>query len=399
MRRTLILVVACLMLNACGDRSDDGPGPAARDTPERREAGPKERAGAAAAPVVAKQEAAAQPAVAVNDRGAGYLAFDRYVDRSEGAFLVLVPRGWSTRGGMVRVNPLTAPGGPAQSIEAKIDFAVVKDTAGDVAIRWLPKINYAQPSPYNAMLGGNWNGMPVVSMPSPQDYLTRILLPRLRPGATGVKVLEVAKRPDVSAAIRSMPAAQALLSQGAGYHVDAASVVVSYSEAGRPFREILFTAVEGYSMMGVALWSNPFTLSARAPDEDYGSYSRVAKAVINSFALNPRWLAAELRGQIERSRIVTDTLRELAAIDADIAANRRKVMADINDQQYLVLTGQERYVNPHTGREELGSNEWKHRWQNASGEVIYTDSADWDPNRDPDLNVSGYRRSPVKPRE
>ena len=328
---------------------------------------------------------------------ADHLVFTRYIDQTEGAFIVLVPKGWTTRGGMVRVNPLTAVGGAGQSVETKIDFAVIKDPAGDVGIRWLPKINYAQPSPYNAMLGGNWNGMPIVAMPTPQDYLTRILFPRLRPGATAMTVLEVQKRPDVSAAIRMLPAARTLIAQGAGYHVDAASIVVSYSESGRRYKEILFTAVEGYSMMGAALWTNPFTMAARSPEAEYDSYGRVAKAVINSFALNPRWLAAELRGQMERGRVIGETLREISAIDAEIASSRQQVMAQINDQQYLVLTGQERYVNPHTGREELGSNEWKFRWENASGEIIYTDHEQWDPNLDPGLNVSGYKRSPTKP--
>jgi len=89
-----------------------------------------------------------------------HAVFTRYIDRTEGAFLLLVPQGWSTRGGMVRVNPLTAVGGAGNATDAKIDFAVLREPEGRVAIRWLPKINYAQPSPYNAMLRGNWNGMP-----------------------------------------------------------------------------------------------------------------------------------------------------------------------------------------------------------------------------------------------
>ena len=74
-------------------------------------------------------------------------------------------------------------------------------------------------------------------------------------------------------------------------------------------------------------------------------------------------------------------------------------MAQINDNSYLTLTGQERYINPPTGVEELGSNEWKYRWENASGEIIYTDDGAWDPNFDPDLRVSGYKRSAIKPRK
>ncbi len=328
----------------------------------------------------------------------GKIVFQRYVDRTEGAFLVLVPKGWSTTGGMVRVNPMTAAGGAGQSIEAKIDFTMMREPAGQVAIRWLPKINYVVPSQYNAMLNGNWNGMPILPMQTPQNYLTQLLFPRLRPQARNMKVLETTSRPDVAAAIRALPAAQAVISQGARYQVDAASVIVTYEEAGTRFKEILFTAIEGFSMMETGLWGNPFTMVARAPEAEYEAYGPVAIAVINSFTLNPRWMAAEMQGQVQRSGIVQQTLADIARIDQEIYENRAKTMAQINDVQYLTLTGQERYVNPHTGREELGSNAWKYRWENPSGEVIYTDDGNWDPNIDPDLHVSGYKRSAVKPR-
>jgi hypothetical protein len=328
-------------------------------------------------------------------KGAGAFVFDRYVDRTEGAFLVLVPKGWMTEGGIVRVNPLTAAG-PAQAIEAKIDFAVKREKAGKVAVRYLPKITYAEPSPGNAMLGGNWNGMPVVAMPTPENFMLRMLLPHLRPGASGVEVVERKNREDVAAAVRNGPAAKALIANGAHYRVAAASVTVTYTEAGVKYREVFFTAIEGFSMMGTGLWSNPFTVAARSPEAEYKRYEPVAKVIFNSFALNPRWMAAEMKGQTQRAKIVNDTMADIRKIDAEIAANRSKTMAEINDKQYLVLTGQERYVNPHTGQMELGSNEWKHRWEDSSGRVIYTDDGNWDPNYDPDLKLSGFKRSQAR---
>jgi len=327
-----------------------------------------------------------------------HAVFQRYVDQTEGAFLVLLPAGWQVRGGMVRVNPLTAPGGVGNATEAKIDFTMMREPEGRVMIRWLPKINYAQPSPYNAMLGGNWNGMPVVAMPRAADYLTQMLFPQLRPGARNVRVVETQDRPDVVAGLQQMPVAQNTRQQGGQYTAEAVTVTVGYEEAGVRYREILFVALEGFELMGFAMWANPFTIAARAPEPEYEAYSPVARIVINSFAINPQWLQAELQGQIERGRIVQNTMREIARIDAEIAQDRAQTMAQINTEQYLTLTNQERYVNPHTGQEELGSNEWRYRWENASGEIIYTDNADWDPNIDPNLQVSGYERSPVKPR-
>lgn len=89
------------------------------------------------------------------------------------------------------MNPLAAQGGGGNATEAKIDFSVAKDATGKVQIRWIPKINYAQPSPANAMLGGNWNGMPVVAYPRAADFLGRMLFPALHPQA---------RRADIAAA-------------------------------------------------------------------------------------------------------------------------------------------------------------------------------------------------------
>ncbi len=322
--------------------------------------------------------------------------FDRYVDRSEGAFLVLVPSGWRTTGGIVRVNALAA-GGSGNATEAKIDFAILREPEGRVAIRWLPKINYAQPSPANAMLGGNWNGMPVVAMPSAADYLTRMLFPSLHPQASGAKVERVQPRPDSVAALHRLPVARAVTAQGARYVADAAMATVTYTEGGVRYRELLFVALEGYELMGAGLWSNPFTIVARAPEDEYGAYGRVAKTVVNSFTLNPLWFQAEAGGQAHRGGVATETLRHLAEVDAQIARERRETMAQINRQEYLTLTDQESYRNPFTGEKEYGSNEWKHRWINASGEQVYCDDPAWDPNTDPRLHLSGYQRSPVAP--
>jgi hypothetical protein len=321
--------------------------------------------------------------------------FTRYVDKTEGAFLLLIPKGWTTRGGMVRVNALTA-GGAGNATDAKIDFTVARETEGRVSIRWLPKINYAQPSASNSMLGGNWNGMPIVAMPTAAKYLTGLLFPALHPTASGATLLETQSRPDAIASLQQGDVSRTMRAQGAAYFADAATATVTYKEGGTLYKELLFVALEGFAMQGVGLWSNPLTVVARAPAAEYDSYAAVAKVIFNSFALNPRWLQAEMKGQADRAAIVSATLREISSIDAEIARNRAETMSKINDQEYLTLTGQERYVNPHTGEEELGSNEWKYRWENGSGEVIYTDEKSWDPNSDPTLRVSGYKQSVAK---
>ncbi len=172
-------------------------------------------------------------------------------------------------------------------------------------------------------------------------------------------------------------------------------MTVAYVEGGVGYREQLFTAIEGFQHMGVGMWSNALTIAARAPRGEYARYGRVARVVVNSFALSPSWIEGEASGQQHRARVVEDVQRAVARIDREIAEHRSRTRAEIADRQYLTLTGQDRWRNPHTGSVELGSNEWKYRWQDSFGRVIYTDDDRWNPNMDPGLKVQGFERSPI----
>jgi hypothetical protein len=120
--------------------------------------------------------------------------------------------------------------------------------------------------------------------------------------------------------------------------------------------------------------------------------------VQTSVVLNPQWIAGEIKGQIQRGEIVLNTQREVQRIEQEIVEHRQKTNAEIHNDMFLTLTDQEEYVNPYTNEVEVGSNQWKHRWVNESGEVLYTDREDYDPNTDIDLNRSDYKRTPVRKR-
>lgn len=85
-------------------------------------------------------------------------------------------------------------------------------------------------------------------------------------------------------------------------------------------------------------------------------------------------------------------------IGQEITEHRQKTNADIHNDMFLTLTSQEEYVNPFTNEIETGSNQWRYRWVNAGGEVIYTDDESYDPRTDIRLNRSDYKRTPVRER-
>ena len=63
----------------------------------------------------------------------------------------------------------------------------------------------------------------------------------------------------------------------------------------------------------------------------------------------------------------------------------------------LTLTGQD-YINPFTHEVERGSNEWKYRWVTPSGEEVYSNADNYDPNFDSNINRTDFKRSAVRER-
>jgi len=53
---------------------------------------------------------------------------------------------------------------------------------------------------------------------------------------------------------------------------------------------------------------------------------------------------------------------------------------EIMNDNFLVLTGQEEYVNPHTGEVEMDTDAYRYRWKTPGGDVYYTNREDEDPN-------------------
>lgn len=65
---------------------------------------------------------------------------------------------------------------------------------------------------------------------------------------------------------------------------------------------------------------------------------------------------------------------------------------------FLTLTDQEEFVNPYTHKIETGSNQWAIRWENESGDVIYTNDENYRPNHDSRLNRLDFKKSVVRKR-
>ncbi len=333
--------------------------------------------------------------------GVGTIHFRYVAEPRERAFEILVPRGWQVEGGISRVDP-TRAGGPANSIAAKCDLTIKRDAQGSVLIRFLPDVLYIdmRGSPAAAMgavrPGSQYNGMTYYPLMNAPAFLARIVFPYAHPRAQAVQIQENKALPRLAQSYLQRVRAFPIPIQ---FSYDAGLLAVAYQEGGVPYRERLMTVIENWGAAAAGMWGNKETLLVRAPAADFEKWLPVFSIVQGSVRINPQWLHGELMGQIQRGEIALRTQREIQAIDRQITEHRRLTVSEINNDMFLTLTGQEEYINPHTGRVELGSNEWHYRWVNPAGEQVYTDDSYYDPNRDPSATRSDFKRSPVRPRK
>lgn len=312
---------------------------------------------------------------------------------NENAFTFLLPAGWRISGGIVRVNPL-ASDGALNAIGAKLDLTLASPD-GKVALRWYPEMNYMDPrgiGPAAPMfpVGSMYNGARVYPVPNAFAFLDQGILRLQHPRASGMAVRQRIPLPGVGQSYQ-----QVVRAGGAPFEFryDVGLLIVSYVEGGTKWDELLYTAIQDFAQTGI--WSNKDTFSARAPSGELENVAGLIGVILNSVQLNPRWVEGEIRGQMQRSEIAIRTQQEISRLDREIVEHRRRTNAEINNQAFHNLMRTEEYVNPHTKKVEIGSNEYSYRWVNERGEAIYTDDPNYDPARQ---GLTGYSKSPVRKR-
>lgn len=328
------------------------------------------------------------------------IAFKRVAEKNEKAFTLLIPEGWHTEGGIVRIDP-TAAGGPSNSIAAKCDFSVKKDRQGTVMARILPDFMFFDPrmSPAGQMglirPGSNYQGMTVAYKMPALQFLQQMVFPYAHPNAGDVRIVDQRKLSKLASDIRQrMRSALPMVN----FNYDAAVITVTYRENGINFIEKIVAVVEDWGLLGAGLWANKETFFVRTPLNEYDKWEPIFQIIRSSIKMNPKWLAGEIRGQLQRSKIVIDTQKKIQRIDREITAHRQKTNAEINNDMFLNLTGQEEYVNPFTKEIETGSNQWQYRWINESGDVIYTNDESYDPRTDVNLKRNDFKKSHIRKR-
>lgn len=327
--------------------------------------------------------------------------FQRVTEPRENAFTVLVPKGWKTEGGIFNVNPLQS-NGPGNSLSPKCDFAVKRDDAGTVMLRWLPTWNYADlslaPSGGYGLFqpGQMYQGMPVQPMLPPRQFLLDTLR-KDRPRAGQVQIIAEDPIPEVSQAFAHLAESvnASLRNLGkAPIRFDSLALLVEYTEDGTRYREAFMTTIAD-NRSGAFLWSNENTIACRAPAAEFETWKPILDTIRTSREANPEWIEAVRKAAGVRAEKALETQQYINRVANEIVQNRRKTYAEIRHEDHLLLTGQEEYKNPFTGKVERGTSQYRYRWENNQGEVFYTDDNAFDPNRTEEYNSKEWRRSEI----
>jgi hypothetical protein len=319
------------------------------------------------------------------------ILFRRLDEPKEKAFSLLVPRGWTLEGGAIRLlDPDIA--GANNMVECKFDLAVKKDADGSVMIRWLPEmLCIDQSQSWGNPEGAVFNNFLVRRKRDPVSFVLQIAVPYAHPNAVNVKVKSSKSLPGLAARYASMVDPTVKMYTNMTYN--AAIVEFTYEENGKAYLERLVTVIEDYGMNGGGLWKNRESMLIRTPAGEMSKWEPVLQVIQNSGIWNLSWITGEVNGQRQRSGLIAATQKELQAMDNAINESRRNTYSEINKDMYLTITGQNEYTNPFTGKTETDTDNWKNRWTNSSGDIIYSDNPSYDPNSDPDLNISGFKRS------
>jgi hypothetical protein len=322
----------------------------------------------------------------------------RVMEPREHAFSLLIPKGWRTEGGILRINPMTM-NGAVNTLGAKVDFQVKRDERGTVLMHWIPEMTYEDPRYLPAQahfpVGSMYMGMKVYPIMPAFTFLQQAVFPAQHPQARNMKVLGQRPQPHLAQAFQQ----KAPCRPGMGcYTFDAGLLTVTYDEGGVHYKEMLLTAIEDSGALGVGMWTNKSTMLVRAPAAEFDKLAPLFALIQSSEKLNQSWLAGERRGEAQRAHNALAAQRYAQNVNHEIVEHRRNTYSEIANDMYLNMTNQEEYVNPYTKEVETGTNQYSNRWQNGDGEVIYTNDPNYDPNRDPNIEKTDFKRSVARPR-
>jgi hypothetical protein len=240
---------------------------------------------------------------------------------------------------------------------------------------------------------------------SARDFLTRIAVPRLRPGA---KVLGVEPIPDLEQPLQSQVKQAQTLAAQAGVQMrlkaDHGRARIQLPAGKLPAEEwltaVVYTRATAMPSMnpatGQMVHSAMYQSSAdqlfalRAPPGELPAHEKLFRTVLSTVRVDPTWqarvaqvqsnmAAANVQGARDRSKIIAQSAEDTRRIIREGYENRQR-SEDRNAERWSdAMRGVQNFRNPSTGEDVKLSNEYAHAWVNGDGEYVMSNSSGFKP--------------------
>jgi hypothetical protein len=264
-----------------------------------------------------------------------------YQEQYQGAFTLLIPRGWKTEGGMV---PSGASWNVIDLVESNIKFRA-SSPDGKSFFGWYPRFYFQDPSittrssmgvlkmKPGQVINGVWQ-YPYMSI---EQYVQQIVF-----GQFSVREFQ---NPRIIGKAQPSPELRPWVPSIAS-HYQAGYVNFEFTMNGTPMFGRIYTII--YNIQN-QLWTTVGTWGLAAPKSRWAADERIMEICIRSFRLNPQWVAKASAAEKQRGQKYNEVTRYMSKIDQEIQQNRAKTGSDMMHENYKVLTGQIETRDPVTG--------------------------------------------------
>ncbi len=304
------------------------------------------------------------------------------------AFRLLMPKGWKFQGGLRWVAGEKRPDQLTKTdalMPVRSDYAVFSPD-GRYLLRSYPAEYWVDTSrtPMNQAgfgfkPGGNYNGMIVSPVMTPEQYISSYVYPHQRGQLTGLTIVKQEPLPKLAelfaAETTRFNQLMASTAVQGGLDFKAGTITIDYTDGQTPFRETFVTVLQYIDTAGMVMFWPRVNFSFRAPREEFDRWQPVFTTIATSVQNNPRW-TLHLTKMTRRAAISQQEMDDYShRVQRDIADSHAATTSELARDMGYLTSPYHSYKGTDGNRYHLPTD--KYHFMNPQGELLSQDS--WDP--------------------
>ncbi|MFO1500557.1 MAG: hypothetical protein U1G07_19605 [Verrucomicrobiota bacterium] len=314
-----------------------------------------------------------------------YSLLDRATMIGGEAFSLLIPTDWQMDGGLAWRMHASAPVYMALRVFSSNRTEMVEAFPA-IPFVWME--GGIPLFPVGSTYVGNEVGEPIED---PATYITRIIIPRFRPGLAGVRTIGAEALPLVAEAVGEGPRDASVQRR-----TRAARVRIEYAESGKMMEEDFYCVLTVIDVPAsrTTYWGPERNFSFRAEKGRLDRQTGLFQAIVSSYRANLMWFNRYLQLQQILGQIQLDTSRPVgelgryAAQTSDEITEARRQIYDrqqstqdrINSKFAQSLRGVDQYRSPFDQRPVALPAGYQQVWASSAGDFLLSDDASFNPN-------------------